>query len=138
MGGGHAGRCGGEGNQILDLLIYGGLCGQALGWRGGRPSRSSQAETHRRAELEPYDSTQKPGRSSKTFMPLLSNGSQTGGEMRRERNREGLSEAHSNLGGRLAPPKPGPSASHCPGQPAILCSWKCAGVEKAPPCKMCI
>lgn len=55
-----------------------------------------------------------------------------------ERN---LPEAPSNPGRRSAPQKPGLSANYFPGLPqfwAIGCSWKCAGMETAPPRKMCI
>lgn len=51
-------------------------------WAGGEEAGPAGLlrQRHRRAELGPYDSVQKPGCASKTFMPLLSNGSQKGGE----------------------------------------------------------
>lgn len=63
-------------------------------------------------------------------------GKRGGGE--EERN---LSEAPSNRSRGLGSPKAQPSCQLLPWPATVLsypCSWKCAGVEKAPPCKMCI
>lgn len=111
---------------MLTFRICGALCAQAPWWRGGRPSRFSEAEIRYTGELswDPMTQPRTQDHSSKIFTSLLSNGAQKGGYRGGRSFEEGgrgkerkRSKAPSNPGRRPASPVPGPSASYCPGLP---------------------